>query len=159
MSEEKRINRWRLPLIIGSAVILTAAIGTWVGTLIAHHDSARPSAESATSTAVAVEPLDSPQAIARRLQQGGLSCTGMEPTTDPLNATARASCYNGQNQLVISTYASHDDVEIQWQDQKELLEGISELYMVLGDTWTVSTDSPADAMNAAQILGGEYRHL
>lgn len=38
-----KINRWRLPLVVGSVVVLAAAIAVGVGVLIAHDRSARPS--------------------------------------------------------------------------------------------------------------------
>lgn len=42
MSGEMKVNRWRLPLVIGGLVVLAAAIAVGAGVLIAHDQKAEP---------------------------------------------------------------------------------------------------------------------
>lgn len=136
-------------------VLLLAATAATAKLVAASHDSAKPTA----SVSPAQVRLDSPQAIAQRLADLGAPCTALAPLSEPLRATARASCYvNGDDEVVISTYASHDDVEAQWDLMSTTLAGISDLDMVIGDIWTISGDDPAYVKHAADLLGGAYRH-
>ncbi len=143
-----RKPRWPLYLAVAAVVVLLAAGAAVAGILTARHD-ARPAA--------AVK-LDSPQAIAQRLADLGAPCGPLEARTDPLGATARASCFVGDNEVVISTYATHADAQAQWDRQSATFAGVSDVDMVIGDVWTVSCDDPAYAKRAAELLGGIYRH-
>lgn len=51
MSGEMRINRWRVPLLVGGAVVLAAAIAVGVGVLIAHDQGPRPTPAAFASSA------------------------------------------------------------------------------------------------------------
>lgn len=151
-----RKPRWPLYAGIAAAVLLLAGGAAVAGILTARHDNGTPT--SPASSPAAPVKLDSPQAIAQRLADLGAACGRLVPITNPLGATARASCYIGDDEVVISTYASRADAENQWDLQSTTLAGISDVDMVIGDGWTISADDPAYAVRAAALLGGVYRH-
>lgn len=49
MSGETRVNRWRLPLLVGVGVVLAAVIAIGVGTLIAHDQNSKTTPSAFTS--------------------------------------------------------------------------------------------------------------
>lgn len=132
------------------AAVLVVAASLLLGNAIQSGPQAAASASPAS--------MDSPQSIAHRLDQLGIGCGSLTPISDPSGATARASCHVGGDEVVISTYLSRADVDAQWQLQSALVAGITDMDMVLGDTWTLSCDDPAYAQKAADLLDAEYRH-
>lgn len=101
--------------------------------------------------------LDSPQVIVDRLAELGMPCANLDPISNPVGAVARSSCYVGTDQVTISVYASHEDVEAQWEMHKALLLGEMDAALVIGDIWTLNPDDREWGKRAAELLGAEFR--
>lgn len=58
MSGETRVNRWRLPLLVGVGVVLAAVIAVGVGTLVAHDQNSKADRSAFNSPSPEPSPTD-----------------------------------------------------------------------------------------------------
>lgn len=95
MSGEMKVSRWRLPLVIGSVVVLAAAIAVGIGTLIAHDQAAKPTpaafASKASSPSAAVGDPHSRKACELNNQARANEKLGDVPTVQAIYDEAEQS--------------------------------------------------------------------
>jgi hypothetical protein len=91
MSGEMKVNRWRLPLLVGVGVVLAVVIAIGIGTLLAHDQKAgRAPAAFASSAASSPTPADRGAEVACGLNNLAIQ-TGSLEDPDSVGAIVAAS--------------------------------------------------------------------
>lgn len=116
--------------------------------------SSEPEPAAATTKPPAPARYDTPQALIAALEQKGVQCGGYDPTEGVIGAVGRGSCYMDGQEVVVSVYATKADAEGEPQRKHELLAGVSEVTMVVGENWTASCDQVADCRRIEAATGG-----
>ncbi|MEU5965964.1 hypothetical protein ABZ777_32565 [Micromonospora parva] len=129
------------------------------------NDEPAAAASAATTTAAAssAPPVDggtydTPLLLVDALKKGGVDCTGYSAIAQPTGAVARGNCHVAGEEYTIGIYASAADARAQPNNMVELLDGVSDVDMVLGRNWTIGTPDEPSARKVAGILGGEVFH-
>ncbi|MEU8158130.1 hypothetical protein AB0B94_31130 [Micromonospora sp. NPDC048986] len=115
-------------------------------------------AASASKTPAATR-YDTPQALVGALETGGINCGGYDPTEGVIGAVARGSCYIGDAEVVVSIYATKADAAGEPAKKHQLLAGVADVVMTVGENWTTSCDTPADCEKIAKVIGGQYTRI
>lgn len=106
-------------------------------------------------TPVAKEKYDGAQRLVGGLNEAGIACINWERTENPIGADERGSCYVGEEELVVSIYASHEEAVADPQQKAAVLTGISDVYAIVGGNWTVSCDTRNLCATIEGTFGGE----
>ncbi|WP_435125607.1 hypothetical protein [Micromonospora tulbaghiae] len=153
------------------AIRLAAAVALVAGAAgCGSEPAAAPSPTAAASPATASPspstsppPIDggtyaSPLLLVEALDKGGIDCTGYEAVANPTGALARGSCYVAGEEYTIGIYESPSQAREQPNAMAELLEGVSDVDLVLGRNWTVGCPDQPSCRKVAEVLGGEVFH-
>jgi hypothetical protein len=103
----------------------------------------------------AAEEYDGAQRLVGGLNEAGIACINWERTENPIGADERGSCYVGEEEIVASIYASHDEAAAQPEEKAALLVGVVDTVFVVGGNWTLSCDSTSLCRQIEQEFGGE----
>ncbi|MBM0255512.1 hypothetical protein [Micromonospora sp. 4G55] len=101
---------------------------------------------------------DSPLVLVEALGKGGITCTGYSAIAQPRGALARGNCYVGGEEYTVGIYKSPAQARQQPNTMAELLEGVSDVNLVLGRNWTVGCPDQPSCQQVAAVLGGEVFH-
>ncbi|MDW3849644.1 hypothetical protein NMK34_23810 [Micromonospora sp. BRA006-A] len=151
----------RTRLIPGAAVLVALALTGCSGSdepPAATPTTGSPAASASSRPPVDGGTFDSPLLLVEALNKGGVACKNYEAIAQPQGAVARGRCYVGADEYTIGIYASAADARAQPDFQAELLEGVSDVDMVLGRNWTVGCPGPTTCREVAEALGGEVFH-
>ncbi|MFI6760094.1 hypothetical protein ACIBF5_13245 [Micromonospora sp. NPDC050417] len=113
----------------------------------------------ATSKSPTATRYDTPQALVGALEAGGINCAGYDPTEGVIGAVARGSCHIGDAEVVVSIYATKADAAGAPAKQHQLLAGLMDVVMTVGENWTTSCDTASDCEKIAKVIGGEYTRI
>lgn len=133
-------------------------------------DTASPANDSPAPAAAEPSPTQSPTPAAKKeydgaqrlvggLNEAGIACLNWERTENPIGADERGSCYVGEEELVVSIYASHDEAAAHPKEKAALLAGISDVYTIVGGNWTVSCDTRDLCALIEGQFGGELMEI
>jgi hypothetical protein len=122
-----------------------------------------PSPSTSPSPAVPKPPVDggsyeSPLLLVEALVKGGIDCTGYEAVASPTGAIARGSCYVGAEEYTVGIYKNAAQARQQPRALAKMLEGASDMDLVLGRNWTVGCPDLPSCRAVAGVLGGEVFH-
>lgn len=151
------------------AVLLLATLaGCGSNTPAASSPTEQASAQTTPATTTSPTPSPSPSPIpvakdeydgAQRLLGGltkvGIDCINWERTPDPIGADERGSCYVGEEELVVSIYATREDAAAEPESKAVILEGVADVHMVVGGNWTLSCDTQAMCQTIEESFGGK----
>ncbi len=98
--------------------------------------------------------FDTPQAVVAAMEQKGIACTGYDTTEGAIGAVGRGSCYIDGEEVLVSVYATKADAENEPQRKHQLLAGVSEVIVVVGENWTASCDLVSHCERIAAGVGG-----
>ncbi|GAA3733439.1 hypothetical protein HDA32_002307 [Spinactinospora alkalitolerans] len=95
---------------------------------------------------------DGAQELISELGEADISCTGYEPVEGAVGAETRGSCYlESGEEVVVSTYASADDVDVQMETHRALG---GEVHLLTGPDWTLNSADGGFLEAAQEVLGG-----
>lgn len=127
--------------------------------------SASPSASPTPSPTPAAPkpPVDggkysSPMRLIEALSLGRIDCVDYSAVASPSGAVARGSCYVLGEEYTIGIYKSEAQAREQPKSMAVLLEGVTDVNLVLGQNWTVGCPDEAARRSVARVLGGEVFH-
>lgn len=92
------------------------------------------------------------------LSSDGIDCTDYSAIASPTGATARGSCYVSGEEYTIGIYKTEAQARQQPRTMADLLEGVSDVDLVLGRNWTVGCPDEPACRSVARALGGEVFH-
>ncbi|MEV6493391.1 hypothetical protein AB0M20_32940, partial [Actinoplanes sp. NPDC051633] len=84
-----------------------------------------------------------------------LRCRNWEETQGALGALERGSCFVGSKEVVVSIYDSHEEAAGEPAAHAELLAGVSDTIMVVGENWTLSCEETSICERIESDFGGE----
>lgn len=166
VTEVVRPRRGRKIAVGVAAVLALAVAGGILGAKLVSPDRSPAASDVSPSPSASIAPtrkhlnvvLDSASAIASYLEIEGAPCAKLAPQAEVIGAKERARCYVGSNEVVISVYGTQSDADANWEMLSTSLKGVSAVYYVMGDRWTLNSTDATYMRKAADILGGEYRH-
>jgi hypothetical protein len=145
---------WLVVAIVVAVLLVAGAIAVSLSLRSGGGTEAAPSA-SLTASPVPSR-FDSPQALVTYLDSIGHTCSGYEAVQGATRAIARGRCYVGADEVTVGVYAIHSDVQAQWDLLAGTLQGISPVYMALGENWTVGGPEQWTKQVAAS-MGATFR--
>lgn len=90
--------------------------------------------------------------IVTALEKGGLVCPKYSPITTPKGAAERGECWpSADDNVIVSTYATHSDAAAAVDAQRKLGVGVG---MLTGENWTLAGGGTGFRAKAKEILGG-----
>jgi hypothetical protein len=130
-----RRRAWLVAAVVVAALLIAGA--TAVGLSLRPDGDAEAAPSASPSASPVPSRFDSPQALVTYLDSIGHTCSGYEAVQGATGAIARGRCYVGADEVTVGVYAVHSDVQAQWDLLAGTLQGISPVYMALGENWTV----------------------
>lgn len=154
-------RRVRLPLTLMVLCLVLAVVSFLMAACGDSNRYAEPQTQGApavTTAAPKPSPSDeylSAQHLVAALNTAGVPCLNWEQTDNPINALDLGSCYVGEDEIVAATYNTHAEVAGEPDYKAALLEGVSDVNVVVGGKWTFSCDTTALCQQIVDKFGGE----
>jgi hypothetical protein len=153
-------RRIRLPLTL-MILCLLAAVASLVSACSNSNHLSEPQTQPAPAV-TAPSPKPSPsdeylsaQHLVAALNTAGVPCLNWEQTDNPIDALDLGSCYVGEDEIVAATYNTHEEAASEPDYKAALLEGVSDVNVVVGGKWTFSCDTTALCQQIVDKFGGE----
>lgn len=157
-----------VPVLIGVVVVLVLAVAGLAVVLLQRSSERKPAASSvaapttaaaATPTKAAAEEYGSAQRLAGDLNTAGIACLKFEQIPDATGALDRGSCYVLAEEVGVGIYASHEEAAGTPAYLAALMEGVSDVDVVVGGNWSLNCDSADLCKRIEHDFGGTYVHI